>query len=121
MAAGNPEDPDPEGGTAVNAGLRWLVAVVTALAMFDGCWLGLASARVLDTGSDIGVASVPLVIVLAVLGAWAERAREGKAVKPGVRAGRDVNISALSGGVAAGVIHGNVAPPNPHGPGPAEG
>jgi glycogen debranching enzyme len=30
-----------------------------------------------------------------------------------VAAGRDVNISAASGGVAAGVIHGNVAPPNP--------
>ena len=30
-----------------------------------------------------------------------------------VAAGRDVNISASGGGVAAGVIHGNVAPPNP--------
>jgi len=28
-------------------------------------------------------------------------------------AGRDVNISAAGGGVAAGVIHGNVAPPGP--------
>jgi hypothetical protein len=37
----------------------------------------------------------------------------------GVAAGRDVNISADRGGVAAGVIHGNVAPPNPPGPGPA--
>src|SRR5215472_17009725 len=36
----------------------------------------------------------------------------------GVAAGRDVNISATGGGVAAGVIHGNVAPPNPPGPGP---
>jgi hypothetical protein len=36
-----------------------------------------------------------------------------------VAAGRDVNISASGGGVAAGVIHGNVAPPNPTGPGPA--
>jgi hypothetical protein len=36
----------------------------------------------------------------------------------GVAAGRDVNISADHGGVAAGVIHGNVAPPNPPGPGP---
>jgi hypothetical protein len=36
-----------------------------------------------------------------------------------VAAGRDVNISADRGGVAAGVIHGNVAPPNPTGPGPA--
>ena len=37
----------------------------------------------------------------------------------GVAAGRDVNISADRGGVAAGVIHGNVAPPGPPGSGPA--
>jgi hypothetical protein len=36
-----------------------------------------------------------------------------------VAAGRDVNISATSGGVAAGVIHGNVATPGPTRPGPA--
>ena len=36
-----------------------------------------------------------------------------------VAAGRDVNISATSGGVAAGVIHGNVTPPDPTLPGPA--
>jgi hypothetical protein len=36
-----------------------------------------------------------------------------------VAAGRDVNIGADRGGVAAGVIHGNVAPPDPPGPGPA--
>ena len=36
-----------------------------------------------------------------------------------VAAGRDVNISAASGGVAAGVIHGNVTPPDPTRPGPA--
>ena len=36
-----------------------------------------------------------------------------------VAAGRDVNITALGGGTAAGVIHGNVAPPDPTSPGPA--
>jgi hypothetical protein len=36
-----------------------------------------------------------------------------------VAAGRDVNISADRGGFAAGVVHGNVAPPGPTGPGPA--
>jgi len=36
-----------------------------------------------------------------------------------VAAGRDVNISADRGGFAAGVVHGNIAPPNPRGPGPA--
>jgi hypothetical protein len=34
-----------------------------------------------------------------------------------VAAGRDVNITASGGGTAAGVIHGNVAPPDPTGPG----
>jgi hypothetical protein len=37
-----------------------------------------------------------------------------------VAAGRDVNIGASAGGVAAGVIHGDVAPPNPPGPDPAD-
>jgi hypothetical protein len=36
-----------------------------------------------------------------------------------VAAGRDVNIRADRGGLAAGVIHGNVAPPGPTVPGPA--
>jgi hypothetical protein len=35
-----------------------------------------------------------------------------------VAAGRDVNISASGGGLAAGVIHGDVAPPGPTRPGP---
>ena len=34
-----------------------------------------------------------------------------------VAAGRDVNISATQGGLAAGVIHGDVAPPGPTWPG----
>jgi hypothetical protein len=36
-----------------------------------------------------------------------------------VVAGRDVNITADRQGIATGVIHGNVAPPNPPPPGPA--
>ena len=36
-----------------------------------------------------------------------------------IAAGRDVNISASDGGVAAGVIHGDVTPPGPTRPGPA--
>jgi hypothetical protein len=36
-----------------------------------------------------------------------------------VAAGRDVTITASSGGIAAGVIHGSVAPPDPTPPGPA--
>jgi hypothetical protein len=37
-----------------------------------------------------------------------------------VAAGRDVHITASGGGTAAGVIHGNVAPPNPTQPGLVE-
>ena len=37
-----------------------------------------------------------------------------------VAAGRDVSITASAGGTAAGVIHGNVAPPGPTRPGPAK-
>lgn len=37
-----------------------------------------------------------------------------------VAAGRDVQIAASGGSVAAGVIHGNVAPPDPTMPGPAQ-
>ena len=37
-----------------------------------------------------------------------------------VAAGRDVRITASSGGIAAGVIHGNVAAPGPILPGPAQ-
>ena len=48
-------------------------------------------------------------------------ARMVSAADHAVAAGRDVNISASGGGVAAGVVHGNVAPPNPTRPGPADG
>jgi hypothetical protein len=37
-----------------------------------------------------------------------------------VAAGRDVNVTASGGGIAAGVIHGDVGPPNPTPPGPAQ-
>lgn len=37
-----------------------------------------------------------------------------------VAAARDVNITASGSGIAAGFIHGNVAPPGPTGPGPAQ-
>jgi hypothetical protein len=43
------------------------------------------------------------------------------AVEHAVAAGRDVNITASGGGIAAGVIHGNVAPQDPPGPGPVQG
>src|SRR5262249_53552837 len=37
-----------------------------------------------------------------------------------VAAGRDVTVTASGGGIAAGVIHGNVGPPNPPRPSPAD-
>jgi hypothetical protein len=43
------------------------------------------------------------------------------AVGHSVAAGRDVNVRADHGSVAATVIHGNVAPPNPSQKGPADG
>jgi hypothetical protein len=43
----------------------------------------------------------------------------GSAADHSVAAGRDVHIAASGGGTAAGVIHGNVAPPGPTPPGPA--
>jgi len=43
------------------------------------------------------------------------------AVDHAVAAGRDVNVTASGGGTAAGVIHGNVAPPNPTRQDPANG
>ncbi len=47
-------------------------------------------------------------------------AGEVSAAGHSVAAGRDVNITTSGGGIAAGVIHGNVALPNPTGPGPAQ-
>jgi len=42
----------------------------------------------------------------------------GSAAGGSVAAGRDVNITASGGSVAAGVVHGGVAPPGPPRPGP---
>ena len=72
----------------MGAGMRWLVAVLAALAAFGGCWLGLAAGRVWDTGAQVGVASVPLVVLLGVLGGWAERAREQKKPEEGTPGGQ---------------------------------
>ena len=46
-------------------------------------------------------------------------ARMVSAADHAVAAGRDVTIKATGGGVAAGIIHGNVAPPDPTWQGPA--
>jgi hypothetical protein len=43
------------------------------------------------------------------------------AVDHAIAAGGNVDLKADHGGVAAGVIHGNVVPANPPGPSPANG
>jgi tetratricopeptide (TPR) repeat protein len=55
---------------------RWAVAAGGSLACFGACWAGLALGHVWDAGTQLGVAAVPLVVGLAVLGAWAGRAPE---------------------------------------------
>ena len=59
------------------------------------------------------------------LAAWADQAGTGGvtqtiAADHSVAAGRDVTITATGRGTAAGVIHGDVAPPDPTLPGPAQ-
>jgi hypothetical protein len=73
--------------------------------------------RLLDAlEEDPGLASELQVLVDAV---WAQLpGGTASAAGHGVAAGRNVIITA-SGGVAAGVIHGNVMPGNPMSPGPA--
>ena len=67
-----------DGGGDAGAGVRSRLAVGSRANVFRGCWAGLAAGRVPDTGSQVGIAAVPLAVVLAVLGAWAERAPEKK-------------------------------------------
>jgi hypothetical protein len=58
----------------------------------------------------------------ALVGEVAARLPAGTVSASGhsLAAGRDVNITASGGGTAAGVIHGNVMPPGPTRPGPAQ-
>jgi len=46
--------------------------------------------------------------------------RTVSAASHGLAVGGDVTITASEGAVAAGIVHGNVAPGNPTGPGPAK-
>ncbi len=88
----------------LSAGRRWLVTTLAAMAAFGGCWLGLALARVWDAGAQIGVSSVPLVVLLAVLSAWAERARDRETQRvdtPKERSGATVTNSAQAQGVGS--------------------
>jgi hypothetical protein len=62
-------------GGVVGAWSRWLVAVACSLACFGACWVGLALAHVGDTVVQVGVASVPLVVILAAQGVRAKRSQ----------------------------------------------
>jgi len=114
--------------------MRWLVAVTATVAVFGVClWLfRFASWSWMPhaTSDRWAVAAAFASITAGAVGAadawWASREIQAQlpagvvsATDHAVAAGQDVNISASSGGVAAGVIHGNVAPPGPPRQGPA--
>jgi len=105
---------------------RWLTQTrqqLTAAASSDARQLQKAAAErwadrfadLLDEDPSLGAELQALVEEVA------SRLPAGAASATGhsVAAGRDVTITALGGGIAAGVIHGNVAPPDPTRPGPA--
>jgi hypothetical protein len=70
-----------------------------------------------DTGL---VAAAQAFLALADVGGTAA-GKYAVAAGHSVAAGRDVNITAAGGGIAAGVIHGNVAPTGPARPDPGQG
>jgi hypothetical protein len=105
---------------------RWLAETRDQLAAVEAADLGRARAALArrwegrfadlldeDPGAEAGLRAV-VGEVAAALAAGVVSAADHA-----VAAGRDVTISADRSGIAAGVIHGNVAPPNPFGPGPA--
>jgi hypothetical protein len=106
---------------------QWLAQTYEQLAVAAGAelertretqaerWAG-RFADLLDEAPDIEAELRALVEEVA---AWLP-AGSVSAAGHSVAAGRDVNITASDGGTAAGVIHGNVAMPNPTGPGPAQ-
>ena len=57
-------------------GIRWCIAATISLVVFGAVWAVLAQVETLDPGARVGLASVPFALILAVLGAWAERVRE---------------------------------------------
>ena len=68
-----------------------------------------------DPGAEAGLRAVVAQIQAALPAGMASAAGHA------VAAGRDVNITASGGGIAAGVIHGDVTPPGPTRPGPGQG
>lgn len=68
--------------------MRWLGAVLVALAVFFGGWGGLAAGAVFDTATEIGIAGAVSTVVLTILGARATRGRSS-APRVGPRAPAD--------------------------------
>ena len=114
-------EPDPATERRLDATRRQLTAASAAgleqvQADLASQWaLRLTDLLEEDPGAEGGLRAL-LVEIQAMLPAGAV-----SAVGHSVAAGRDVNVRADHGSVAATVIHGNVAPPNPTGQGPAEG
>jgi hypothetical protein len=65
----------------VGRGWRWVVASAVTLACYGLCWAGLTAGRMPDSSSQ-GVATVLAAVVLAVMGAWAEREKNEQEEKP---------------------------------------
>lgn len=85
-------------------GARWSVTIAASLATFGLCWAGLACRRVLDTGSQIGLAAVPFARVVAVLGSWAEYHRTGeRSATEANTAGQEDVLSAPTGRTSGAV------------------
>jgi len=81
---------DEGGGDAMSRVMRWLVGLVAALVAFGGCWAGLEATNALDRPDAIGVAAVPLVILLAVVPPWAESARRPEKAIPATEQHRNI-------------------------------
>lgn len=72
-------------------------------------------------GEDLDLVSAAQALMQLVDAAGSAAGKYAVASDHAVAAGGDVTISADRGGVAAGVIHGDVAPPRPTRPGPVPG
>jgi|GEM_PF-4094691 len=80
---------------------RWTLVVTIGLAAFAACWAILAAMHWHGTSEQLGIAAVPLAVVLARLGPWAEHAREH--APSTVSIGRDNNAPLITGSVTGDV------------------
>jgi hypothetical protein len=71
-------------------------------------------------GEDPGLVAAAQAVMRLVDAAGTAAGKYSVASDHAVAAAGDVTITASGGGTAAGVIHGNVAPPGPTPPGPAQ-